>query len=81
MEDGIMTFDKVKDVIVETINCAEEDVVMDADLRGGLHMDSLDAMEVSMALEEAFNLTIDEESLMEFKTVKDIVDYIDAHMA
>ena len=44
-------------------------------------MDSLDAMEVSMALEEAFNLTIDEESLMEFKTVKDIVDYIDAHMA
>ena len=81
MEDGIMTFDKVKDVIVETINCAEEDVVMDADLKEGLHMDSLDAMEVSMALEEAFNLTIDEESLMEFKTVKDIVDYIDAHMA
>ncbi len=76
-----MTFDKVKDVIVETINCAEEDVVMDADLKEGLHMDSLDAMEVSMALEEAFNLTIDEESLMEFKTVKDIVDYIDAHMA
>ena len=76
-----MTFDKVKDVIVETINCAEGDVVMDADLKEGLHMDSLDAMEVSMALEEAFNLTIDEESLMEFKTVKDIVDYIDAHMA
>lgn len=73
-----MTFDKVKEVIVDTINCAEEDVTMEATLKDTLGMDSLDAMEVSMALEEAFNLTIDEEALVKFVTVKDIVDFIDA---
>lgn len=73
-----MTFDKVKEVIVDTINCAEEDVTMEATLKDTLGMDSLDAMEVSMALEEAFDLTIDEEALVKFVTVKDIVDFIDA---
>ncbi|WP_330374332.1 phosphopantetheine-binding protein [Lachnobacterium bovis] len=34
-----------------------------------------------MALEEAFEITIDDEELMKFVTVKDIVDYIDAHVA
>ena len=73
-----MTFDKVKEVIVDTINCAEEDVTMEATLKDTLGMDSLDAMEVSMALEEAFDLTIDEEALVKFVTVKEIVDFIDA---
>ena len=73
-----MTFDKVKEVIVDTINCAEEDVTLEATLKDTLGMDSLDAMEVSMALEEAFDLTIDEEALVKFVTVKDIVDFIDA---
>ena len=73
-----MTFDQVKEVIVDTINCAEEDVTMEATLKDTLGMDSLDAMEVSMALEEAFNLTIDDEALVKFVTVKDIVDFIDA---
>ena len=42
-------------------------------------MDSLDAMEVSMALEEAFGLTIEEEALETFVTVENIVNYIDAN--
>ena len=73
-----MTFDKVKEVIVDTVNCDENDVTMEASLKENLGMDSLDAMEVSMALEEAFNLTIEEDALVNFVTVKDIVTYIDA---
>ena len=73
-----MTFDKLKEVIVDTVNCAAEEVTLEATLKDSLGMDSLDAMEVSMALEEAFDMTIDEEALVKFITVKDIVDFIDA---
>lgn len=72
-----MTFEKVKEIIVETINCDEELVTLEASLKEDLDADSLDAMELNMALEEAFDITIAEEELENFKTVNDIVTYID----
>lgn len=75
-----MTFDKVKEIIVETINCSQEDVTPEANLKEDLEMDSLDAVELNMALEEAFDLSIPDEDLMAFVTVKDIADYIDSHL-
>lgn len=74
-----MTFEKVKDIIVETINCNQEDVTLEAKLKEDLDADSLDAVELNMALEEAFDLTISDEDLLTFVSVKDIVDYIDSH--
>lgn len=76
-----MTFDKVKEVIVDTLGCDEEAVVLTANLKEDLNADSLDAVELSMALEEAFGFTIADEDLMAFVTVKDIVDYIDKNLA
>ena len=76
-----MTFDKVKEVIVDTLGCDEEAVVLTASLKEDLNADSLDAVELSMALEEAFGLTIGDEDLMAFVTVKDVVDYIDKNLA
>ena len=76
-----MTFDKVKEVIVDTLGCDEDAVVLAANLKEDSNADSLDAVELSMALEEAFGLTIADEDLMEFVTVKDIVDYIDKNLA
>ncbi len=75
-----MTFDKVKEIIVETINCNQENVTPLANLKDDLEMDSLDAVELNMALEEAFDLSIPDEDLMSFVTVKDIADYIDSHL-
>lgn len=74
-----MTFEKVRDIIVETINCSEEIVTLEAKLKDDLDADSLDAVELNMALEEAFEITIADEDLASFETVKDIVDYIDNH--
>ena len=54
---------------------------MEANIKNDLGMDSLDAMELAMALEEAFSISIEEESLSTFETVKDIVTYIDEHVA
>lgn len=76
-----MSFEKVKEIFVETINCEEEAVTMEANIKNDLGMDSLDAMELAMALEEAFSISIEEESLSTFETVKDIVTYIDEHVA
>ena len=51
---------------------------MEASLKDDLGIDSLDAMELSMALEEAYGLTIDEDAMHGFVTVQNIVDYIDS---
>lgn len=71
-----MIFEKVKEIIVDTLGCDEEAVVLTATLKEDLGADSLDAVELNMALEEEFCLTIPDEDLINFVTVKDIVDYI-----
>ena len=73
-----MTFEKVKEIIVETVNCDADAVVMDAKLSDDLGIDSLDAMEINMALEEAFAISIADEDLVKFVCVKDIVSYIES---
>lgn len=73
----IMTFEKVKEIIVETLSCSQEAVSLEASLMDDLGADSLDAVELNMALEEAFKISIPDEKLIEFKTVKDIVNYIE----
>lgn len=73
-----MSFEKVKEIIMDTINCDEEKITIEANLYDELGIDSLDAMELSMALEEAYELTIEEDELKNFVTVKNIVDYIDS---
>ena len=77
MED-IMTFEKVKEIIVETVNCDADSVVLEAKLGDDLGIDSLDAMEINMALEEAFAISIADEDIVKFVCVKDIVSYIDS---
>ena len=76
-----MLFEKVRDIIVDTINCGEEQITENASLKDDLGMDSLDAMELSMALEEEFGLTIEQEALKDFVTVKDVVDYLEKNAA
>ena len=76
-----MLFEKVRDIIVDTINCGEEQITETAALKDDLGMDSLDAMELSMALEEEFGLTIEQEALKDFVTVKDVVDYLEKNAA
>ena len=73
-----MSFEKVKEIIMDTINCDEDKIVMEASLKDDLGIDSLHAMELSMALEEAYGLTIDEDAMHGFVTVQNIVDYIDS---
>lgn len=72
-----MTFEKVKDIIVENLGCDESEVTMEATLMDDLGADSLDAVELSLALEDELGIKIPDEDFENMKTVKDIVDYID----
>ena len=76
-----MTFEKVKKIIAETIGYDEDSILMDSNLADDLGMDSLDAVELNMALEEAFEITISDEDLVKFATVADIVNHIEAAKA
>ncbi|MEG2641724.1 MAG: acyl carrier protein, partial [Eubacterium sp.] len=68
-----MNFDAIKAIIVETLNCDAEDVTLEASLQEDLDADSLEAVELAMALEEAFGITIEDNELANFKTVGNIV--------
>ena len=72
-----MNFEKVKEVIVNAANIDEDKIKLSASLESDLGLDSLDAVELGLALEEEFGITIDEDKLASFKTVEDIVNFID----
>ena len=76
-----MTFEEMRDIIVETLSCDAEDVTMEATLAEDLGADSLAAVELSMALEEASGVTIADEDLPNMKTVGDLMAYIESHKA
>lgn len=72
-----MTFDKVKAVIIESLNCNADQVTLEARLIEDLGADSLDAVELNMAIEDAFGVEIPDTALAELKTVGDLVSHID----
>ena len=71
--------DKVKEVIVEQLNVEEDDVNEDASFIDDLGADSLDIVELVMALEEQFSISIPDEEAEHIKTVGDAVEYIKAN--
>ena len=75
----IMVFDKVKEIISRELNIDSSKVTPEAHLEKDLGADSLDAVEVIMALEDEFDMSVDDDALQTIKTVQDLVEYIEAH--
>lgn len=71
-----ITFENVRDIIVNTLSCDADQVTPETNLFEDLEADSLEAVELSMALEEAFGVGISDEDLPNIKTVNDILEYI-----
>lgn len=74
-----MVFDKVKDIIVDQLGVDEEEIKLEASFIDDLGADSLDIVELIMALEEEFNLEIPDKEAEKIATVGDAVDYITAN--
>ena len=76
-----MKFEEVRDIIVETLGCEAEQVTLEASLADDLGADSLAAVELVMALEEASGITIADADVEGLKTVGDIMKYLEEHKA
>ncbi|MDP4180053.1 MAG: acyl carrier protein [Bacillota bacterium] len=71
-----MVFEKVKKIIVEQLGVEEEDIAMESSFIDDLGADSLDIVELIMALEEEFDIEIPDSEAEKIATVGDAVDYI-----
>lgn len=74
-----MNFEKIKQIMVDTLSCDEEKITPEATIAADLSIDSLDAVELVMALEEAFDVKIPDEELGNMKTVQNIVDCVEKY--
>ena len=71
--------EQVKQIIVEQLGVDEAEVTPTAHFVDDLGADSLDIVELVMAFEEAFEIEIPDEDAEKITTVKDAIDYIQAH--
>jgi acyl carrier protein len=71
--------EKIKKIICEQLEVSEEDVVPGASFVDDLGADSLDQVELIMAMEEEFGISISDEEAEKIVTVKDAIDYIAQH--
>ena len=71
--------DKIKTIIAEQLQIDEDQVTPDASFMDDLGADSLDTVELIMALEEEFDMEIPDSEAEKIRTVQDALDYMEAH--
>lgn len=72
-----MIFDKIRDIIVEQLGVDKEDITLATNLMKDLEADSLDAVEIIMAIEDEFELEIPDEQAEQFQLVSNLVKYVE----
>ncbi len=71
--------DRIKQIVAEQLGVDEEQVTTEASFMDDLGADSLDTVELVMALEEEFDIEISDEDAEKIQTVQDAIDYIGAN--
>jgi len=72
-------FNKLKKILIDVLGAKEEDIKAESKFVDDLGADSLDLVELIMAFEDKFGIEISDEDAEKIVTVKDTLDYIDAH--
>jgi acyl carrier protein len=72
-------YERVRSIVAERLGVDEDKVTMDAEFIGDLNADSLDLVEVIMAMEQEFDLEIKDEEAENIRTVADAVNFIEEH--
>jgi len=70
---------KVQDIIAESLGVKRTEVAPAASFITDLNADSLDIVELVMALEEEYDMEISDEEAEKIRTVQDVVNYIESH--
>jgi acyl carrier protein len=73
------TYERVRNIVAERLGVDEDKVTPEAEFIGDLNADSLDLVEVIMALEQEFDLEVSDEDAENIRTVGDAVSFIEDH--
>ncbi len=76
-----MIFEKVQDIIAKQLNIEKEKITMDSDIQNDLNADSIDAVEIIMAIEDEFEIEFPDEELEKMKLISDLVVFIENNSA
>ncbi|SCG83482.1 Acyl carrier protein ACP [Proteiniborus sp. DW1] len=71
-----MVFEKIKKLIAEQLDVEESEITLESSFQEDLDADSLDVVELIMAIEDEFDIEISDEEAEKIVTVKDAVNYI-----
>lgn len=74
-----MVFEKVKKIITEQLGIDEKEIKLESAFIEDLGADSLDIVELIMAMESEFDMEIEDDEVEDISTVEDVVDYIKEH--
>ncbi|WP_139904535.1 acyl carrier protein [Clostridium thermarum] len=74
-----MVFEKVREIIADKLSLDEDEITMESSFIDDFGADSLDLVELIMALEDEFDMEIPDEEVENISTVADVVEYIKAH--
>jgi acyl carrier protein len=72
-------FEKVRDIIAEQLGIEADEITMESSFVDDLGADSLDIVELIMALEEEFNMEIPDEEAEQISKIGDVIEYIKSH--
>ncbi|NLL69308.1 MAG: acyl carrier protein [Acholeplasmataceae bacterium] len=72
-----MIFEKIKKIIVDELGVSEDKVTLEARLSEDLAIDSIDAVEIVMYIEEEWDISVSDEEAFALKTVGDLVNYVE----
>ncbi len=72
-----MTFEKIRKALAEQLEVKEDTITMDTNIIDDLGADSLDVVELMMFIEDTFNLAIPDDALHTFRTLGDVVSYVE----
>ena len=72
--------ERIKEIIVEQLGVDADEITSDASFIDDLGADSLDTVELVMAFEDAFDIEIPDEDAEKIRTVRDVLNYLNAHL-
>jgi len=68
---------EVREVLIEQLGIDSKDITLDSNIKNDLGADSLDVVEITFALEDIFNLEIEDDEMEKIETIKDIIVLIE----
>ena len=75
-----MVFDQVKESLADILSCDADKIEFETDLVRDLGVDSIDTVELIMAVEDTYDIKISDKDAEDLKTVGDVVEFIEDHL-